>query len=51
MDADQYEFVFYRKGGSFVAVDAHANPAREEFFDGKPAGKIAQREIVVQLDD
>ena len=51
MDADQYELVFYRKGGSFVAVDAHANPAREEFVDGKRAGKIAQREIIVQLDD
>ena len=51
MDADQYELVFHRKGGSFVAVDAHANPAREEFFDGKRAGKIAQREIIVQLDD
>ena len=51
MDADQYELIFYRKGGSFVAIEAHANLAREEFFDG-PGGKIAQREIVVQqLDD
>ena len=33
-----------------MAIDAHANLAREEFFDGKRAGEITQREIVVQLD-
>ena len=51
MDTDQYELIFNRKGGSRVAIEAHANLAREEFFDGKRAGKIAQREIVVQFDD
>jgi hypothetical protein len=51
MDAYQYELVFHREGGSFAAIEAHANLAPEEFFDGKPAGEIAQREIVVQLDD
>ena len=47
----QHEFVFHGEGGSFVAIEAHADLPREKFFEGKPAGKIAQREIVVQLDE
>ena len=51
MDADQYELVFHREGGSFAAIEAHANLAPEEFFDRKRTGEIAQREIVMQFDD
>jgi hypothetical protein len=51
MNANEYEFVFDSEGGDFARVELHANLSREEIFDGKPARKVAQREIVVQFDE
>jgi len=51
VNRDQHEFVFHRKGGSFMSIEAHADVPREKILEGEPARKIAQGEIVVQLDD
>ncbi len=51
MNADQYEFVFHRQGGSFIRIEAHVNLPREEIFDGQRTRKISQRELAVQFDE
>jgi hypothetical protein len=51
VNADEDEFVFHTEGGSVVGIEAHADLAFEEFFEREPAREIAQREIVVQLDE
>ena len=51
MNANQHKFVFHREGGDVVTIDAHADLPREKFLKRKAAGKIAQRAVVVQLDD
>src|ERR1700756_3884948 len=49
MDANQHEMIFERGCGNFMRVQAYANLPRKEIFDGKRAGKIAQRQIIVKL--
>src|SRR5271169_409178 len=51
VNADQYQLVFHRKGRGVVAVEAHANLAREKLFNGEPAREVAQREVVVQFHE
>src|ERR1700752_4117129 len=51
MDRDQHEFVFHRKGGNLVGIEAHVSLPRKKVFDGKSAGKIAKGKIVVQFDE
>ncbi len=51
VDANQHKFVFHGKSGNFVGIESHTDLPSEKFLKGEPAGKIAQRSVVVQLDD
>ena len=50
VDADQHEFIFHGEGRNFTHIEADADLPREEFFQGERAGKVRERQIVVQFD-
>jgi len=51
VDTDVYKLIFDRQGRNFMTIELHASLAREELFDREPAGKVAQREIVMQFNE
>jgi len=51
VDADQHEFIFHRECRRFAAIETNKDLACEKILKGKPAGKVAQRAVVVELDD
>ncbi len=51
VNTDVNQFVFDRQGRNFVDILVHESAPRETLFERQGSGKVAQREIVVQLDE
>src|SRR5260370_26132315 len=51
VDADQHEFIFHGQCRRLAAIQRNTDLARKKILKWKPARKIAQRDVVVQLDD